>query len=334
MKNERIVECDWIRAIAALAVILYHYTYRYPVLFHSNIDYKITVVYGAAGVNIFFFLSGFLGLYSVNEKTKCVDYMKRRFNRLYPEYWMCMVITAIFLSLFFNELFLGWKVVLFNVTMLQGFIGVSNLDGAYWTLAYELRFYIFIFVVIASKKLKHIKSICILWVIISMTVFFLSSFISSTLIIKLMEYIIMPKYCAPFVAGIFVYFLKNRLDDVWCYFGLILSFISSFLMQEPSYFFALLVIVVIMISVFVLRNKCDRYKEFILKASNTKCNPLIYIAQISYPVYLLHQYIGYAILQKIENKGFNNEIFIILPIVVVFMLAHIVNKVLKKGEII
>lgn len=330
MKNERIVECDWIRALAALLVVLYHYTSRYPTLFQSNIDFKISFTYGAAGVNIFFFLSGFLALHSLNEKTGCVNYVKRRIKRLYPEYWMSMLITTIFLLILLHELFPGWKIFLINISMLQGFCGIPNVDGAYWTLAYEIRFYLFIFFIIKLKQLKNVKKICILWLLLSIMVAFGMRFGNSLVIIRLMRYIIMPEFCAPFVAGIFVYFLRYQLDDILCYVGLVLSFFLSFFTQEYSYFVALIAMTITMIIILLLRKNSYKYRKAIVKLSNIKHKPLTCVAQISYPLYLLHQYIGYAILQNIENKNINNEIVIIFPILIALTLAFIVNNISRR----
>lgn len=269
-------------------------------------------------------------LYSLNEKTTYVDYLKKRMKRLYPEYWISMLITTIFLLLLLREMFPGWKCLLINISMLQGFLGITNLDGAYWTLAYEIRFYIFIFALIALKQLKQIRKICILWLALSIAVFGMVQIGNSGIIIKLITYIIMPEFCAPFVAGIFVYFLKYGFKDVLCYIGILLSLILSLFEQENSYFFSLMLISIIMITILFMRRYSYKYKKIILRLNNIKHKPLTWIAQISYPLYLLHQYIGYAILQYIESKNINNEIVIFIPICIVLMLAFIVNKISRK----
>lgn len=55
MKEKSIVELNWIRALAAVGVILYHYTTRYPELFSSNIVFGYQFSWGRAGVNTFFY---------------------------------------------------------------------------------------------------------------------------------------------------------------------------------------------------------------------------------------------------------------------------------------
>lgn len=152
MKEKSIVELNWIRALAAVGVILYHYTTRYPELFSSNIVFGYQFSWGRAGVNTFFLLSGFLSLYNLNEHITGVAYIRKRVKKLYPEYWICMALTAITELLFLKAFFPGGAALAVNMTMLQGFLGIKNVDGAYWTLAYELRFYALIFFLMFIKK--------------------------------------------------------------------------------------------------------------------------------------------------------------------------------------
>ncbi len=67
-------------------------------------------------------------------------FVTSRFFRLYPLYWVSIIGAVVFSAiLHLNPL--DWKMVLVNVTMLQQFVGVGNLIGAYWTLQIELIFY-------------------------------------------------------------------------------------------------------------------------------------------------------------------------------------------------
>ena len=58
--------------------------------------------------------------------------------------------------------------------------------------------------------------------------------------------------------------------------------------------------------------------------------PLEIIAGISYPLYLLHQNIGYAILLQIQKHICNSEVIIIIPCIVSVVLAYILNKYIDK----
>jgi peptidoglycan/LPS O-acetylase OafA/YrhL len=48
---------------------------------------------------------------------------------------------------------------LFNLTMMQPVFSVHNIDDSYWTLTVEMQFYIFMFMIFLSNKLKYIEQI-------------------------------------------------------------------------------------------------------------------------------------------------------------------------------
>ena len=66
-----------------------------------------------------------------------------RIGRLYPAYWVAVLTTGLLLLVVWPE---GKQVtahqVLVNLTMMQSALGVDHVDGVYWTLWTELRFYL------------------------------------------------------------------------------------------------------------------------------------------------------------------------------------------------
>ena len=80
----RINELDTFRGIAAMAVLLYHYTSRYNEFFDSTS--VLSFSYGWMGVPLFFMLSGFVITLTVNRCKSPFDFLYRRFIRLYPTY--------------------------------------------------------------------------------------------------------------------------------------------------------------------------------------------------------------------------------------------------------
>jgi peptidoglycan/LPS O-acetylase OafA/YrhL len=73
-----------------------------------------------------------------------------RVRRLYPAYWvactLCFVAVRLFRPAFgavgSSSIFdVSLRDYCYNLTMLQTFFGVRDVDGAYWTLAVEITFY-------------------------------------------------------------------------------------------------------------------------------------------------------------------------------------------------
>jgi peptidoglycan/LPS O-acetylase OafA/YrhL len=92
--------------------------------------------FGKIGVAVFFLISGFVIPASL---AKADPHLLRHFAisrcfRLYPAYWLSILLALGTMS---------WTVpqLLCNLTMLQGFLGVPDLLGIYWTLQIELAFY-------------------------------------------------------------------------------------------------------------------------------------------------------------------------------------------------
>lgn len=94
--------------------------------------------FGKIGVGIFFIVSGFLIPVTLDkpDAQAIPRFLVNRIFRLYPAYWLSI---AALLLLVGSELSPLQTVV--NLTMLQRFVGVPDLNGVFWTLQIELVFY-------------------------------------------------------------------------------------------------------------------------------------------------------------------------------------------------
>lgn len=98
--------------------------------------------YGWLGVELFFLISGFVICMSCWGRS-VGDFFTSRVTRLYPAYWFAVLATtAVLLLIPGGQKPLPWPDVLTNLTMLQEPLGVRMVDGVYWTLFAELRFYL------------------------------------------------------------------------------------------------------------------------------------------------------------------------------------------------
>lgn len=147
---------DALRGVAALAVVLYHvYSknllpmsgYRLPEPLHaigSN---------GNLGVYIFFVISGFVIAQSIRGAAITPRFVGwfalRRSLRLDPPYWATI---AAMIALSYASARLQrdhaplplptWDAVVAHLFYLQGFLGYPQIVGVFWTLCYELQFYL------------------------------------------------------------------------------------------------------------------------------------------------------------------------------------------------
>lgn len=136
----RIEQLTFTRFIAAIAIVIFHYGDG-SFLFNNS---YVSFIFKQAniGVSYFFLLSGFVMIiaYNNNKKINFITYLKNRFARVYPVYFLAIVVTL--LIFFFKDISL---IDLFlNVTMLQAWFPDKALTINYpgWSLSVELFFYI------------------------------------------------------------------------------------------------------------------------------------------------------------------------------------------------
>lgn len=83
--KKRLIELDALRGIAALSVVIYHYTTRYNSLYgHDSFLDNNYFHYCSQGVQLFFMISGFVIFLTLNHIKKPMDFVISRFSRLYP----------------------------------------------------------------------------------------------------------------------------------------------------------------------------------------------------------------------------------------------------------
>ena len=128
-------ELDLLRFLAAIAVVFFHYT------FLNSINSELTPTYpalegifkyGYLGVELFFMISGFVILLTAM-KTTAVEFTISRIKRLYPAFWVALIITTLAILFFAidQQTSVGLKQFLFNFTMVPEYLGSVNIDPVY-----------------------------------------------------------------------------------------------------------------------------------------------------------------------------------------------------------
>ncbi|WP_327261057.1 acyltransferase [Streptomyces sp. NBC_01232] len=164
----RLAVLDGVRVLAALGVLLYHYfalasAWGEPPRNIFPIANRFAV-YGWLGVEIFFLVSGFVICMSAWGRS-VGDFAVSRISRLFPAYWVAVVFTALVLFTWpeVREV-KAFSHVVVNLSMLQGGLGVPNIDDAYWTLFVELKFYVlFALVVMRGVTYRNCVLFCAAW---------------------------------------------------------------------------------------------------------------------------------------------------------------------------
>ena len=154
-----------LRGIAAMWVVLFHAAEgRHIDALLASIPHWATLVFelGNNGVAIFFALSGFVIAHSLRNDWITPGYVGRfalrRSIRLDPSYWASMILFVAFAGISAavkGEAFglPPFKDVIANITYTQLFAGVPSINIVYWTLCYEVQFYlVLILFVMAAQR--------------------------------------------------------------------------------------------------------------------------------------------------------------------------------------
>lgn len=159
---------DYARLLAALAVLLFHYYAFGPSEGHigrGRLGDQIAPVaaYGYHGVELFFMISGFVIMMSVNGRS-AADFTAARIRRLYPAFVVCMTATTLALAAMPNAAFpVSPGKYLANLTLLAPAFGETYIDAVYWTLVKELQFYAAVALVLLLGLRERLEQVVWVW---------------------------------------------------------------------------------------------------------------------------------------------------------------------------
>ncbi|MDP3679575.1 MAG: acyltransferase [Flavobacterium sp.] len=320
-KNKRYEELDCLRGLAALAVVLFHFTYGYDFGLKIMSEDKFYFRYGNLGVQLFFLISGFVIFMTLDKTKKAKDFLVSRFSRLYPAYWASIIITVTITTLLevpFQEGIFSVKQVIVNFTMFQYWFKIKDVDGAYWTLAIELIFYIIMLLIFLFKKLNYIIWICLIWLVLSVCFAAfeipLGNYIKAILILR---------FAPLFVGGIAFYLLKNKPMDIFLHILILLSLCTEYylLYQLDSdcivywiiFFFYVLFYLFIYDKLGFISNKF-----------------LVFLGSISYSLYLIHENIGIGIIYWLKKIADIQLFYLPITIILVIFLASFITFYIER----
>jgi len=315
----RISELDGLRGGAALSVVLFHYIFHYDSIYGHDFVPLDFIHYGKYGVNLFFIISGFVICWTLSKTVRPLDFIWSRFSRLYPVYWCCLIIT--FITVLFFGL-PGREVSLIdfilNFSMLQQHIGFKHVDGVYWTLTLELSFYFWMLLLFTFKQMDNLEYYFIFWVVIAKLLILSESYVGPIWQIKRLFIV---EYIEFFAVGICYYKINNKIHTVKTYLLFIICTLVVFFFYEIS-------TALIFLSFYLI--------FYLLITGNLKflaVKPLIFLGSISYSLYLLHQNIGYIIINTFYKNDWSSWLGILLSIIFSILLATLLTKFIETPSL-
>lgn len=154
MKKERLLYLDFIRAIAAVSIVLTHYNARYilfanpPVWRNVVVTGTVSNIYiGSWGVSLFFIISGAALMYTYSEVCELKIFYRKRFESLFPMFWIAYSIAFLYYFYIYRGLpFNAPKTnIIFSVLGMDGYL-MENIPTFYilgeWFLGAIILMYI------------------------------------------------------------------------------------------------------------------------------------------------------------------------------------------------
>lgn len=331
-EKKRIYQIDLFRFLAALAVVLFHYTFRgYAGDEMSTINFNAIgniSKYGYLGVNIFFIISGFVILLSIKQNS-LIKFIISRFTRLYPTYWIAVSLTFVITLLIGAPRYsANFNQFIFNLTMFQNYMGVKNIDGAYWSLFVEMKFYIFIVCTyLILNKIKRIKldHLIIFWLLLSI----LYLIFNDVYIIEILNFYLILNWSSYFISGIIFYQIFTRglkkTDIILLFICLCISLyhgvgVIKFLEEHYQTDFSPFIICsTITLFYFIMYLVATGY----LKKLNSP--KLLKLGLLTYPLYLIHQNIGFILFNNL-NGHINKYVLLTATILLMIFISYLLSK--------
>ncbi len=312
--NGRIAPLDALRGLAALSVVIFHFTTRYDILCGHTGPLLGYSPHGHYGVQLFFGISGFVILMTLDRSARALDFVVSRFSRLYPAYWTAILLTTGIVTLLgATDFRQPLPVIVANFTMLQGLALIPDVDVVYWTLLTELCFYGCMLGIFLTGWLRRIEWLLILWIGLTWLWWFFPD-LSFRIGLVLVQ-----RHIAFFALGIlaFLVFAGRR----------------SLLGVLPMASFAIFTMVVVegpekgLVALLVATLLFALATGWLGWLNQPF---LIWLGGISYSLYLLHETIGWSLIRWLEAAGVEANGAVVMATAVSFALAALVTLVVER----
>lgn len=333
-ETRRILALDGLRGVAILMVILFHGYARWPAYTPWTTAQSEFFDYGKMGVELFFLISGFVVFLSLDKCASFRQFIFKRWLRLFPAMLIAsaiLYVTAFWLTerpagiahardmlpgILFIEPFVLEKIT---------HIDFKAMDGAFWSIFVEVKFY-FIF-----GSLYFINKNKALYVLVAL---FLTYFLCKILqdaglvpvnrsVLLVLDTILSLRYFGWFAIGALLYLAHTRKNMYYLCGSLPLlplSVIASVGYAPSAQAFGMCIYLLFVLTLFSQQvNRMFSGRYFVL------------IGFISYPLYLIHQNSMIALTIK-THRSFMLIPDMLTPVPAIALLAVVAYAIAKYGE--
>jgi peptidoglycan/LPS O-acetylase OafA/YrhL len=327
----------FVRLIASMMVLFSHSFYLFSLTsidpIHKLTDGRFT--FGNVGVYIFLIVSGYLITSSLLKSTNVLDFIWKRFLRVFPAMWVMILISVFFIAPLITRVSLidYFKDGL-NYTFLKNLFlylpnnnkiptvfvdnPIGTFNGSLWTIGYEVFFYVLLLFLFRNKMTNVRYLLLFQWIIFLLVQLYLGDSISTY------------SYSTPFLLNLNI----EHFFRLFIYFesGVLLYLFNEVIFKRKT----MLVYLFVCIVVFSLFGITNLFIEIILPPtiiffaiSNSVFSFVEKLGDLSYGMYLY----GYIVQQYIVSLkiSFLNEYSLFLfSLIVSSLIAFVSWNLIEK----
>lgn len=331
--RDRLPTLDFLRFVAAAMVVLFHYTFRaaadgkYSSVSFPELDNWTR--YGFLGVDLFFIISGFVILLTVDAgQGRPGHFVASRISRLFPAFWAAATLTFIVCLRTDPPFVVSPQDYLLNLGMLPSWLGAEYVDGVYWTLETELYFYLLVvgFLLVFWERVR-LEWLLLAWLLVTSLLAFTELGPSRARTLLMVE-------AAPFfIAGCMFYRIWR---DGWTRLrvGILVGAwvgaaaaatrnsetvaIPDGTPISPLISAGIVTIGFVLFVVFCVRPNW-------LRLGGRRATLL---GALTYPLYLVHQKLGYLVINAVEPIG-GRWVALALAIATALIVAYLIHRLVE-----
>jgi peptidoglycan/LPS O-acetylase OafA/YrhL len=307
-KTGRLRELDAMRGIAAMCVVLYHFNFKYEPSDPAVGQLPLLFGWGHHGVSLFFAISGFVIAMTLERMDGVASFARARFSRLFPVYWAAMAVTIAVVALGQDgKLMVTPAQALANATMVHYWFDIQSVDGSYWSLSIELSFYLVMGAMLHFRQLQRVEALLTGWLALHALQAATDLFPAWASRMLALEYIPL------FAIGIIHY----------RYYRGIISW-----QRAAAWHIALIAISALSgtSTAIVAAGTIAMFWAMTGGLLRFMTHPvLLWFGAISYPLYLVHQYAGYVLMDQLTGAGMSLLAATVTALLAVIGLAHLLH---------
>lgn len=324
--ERRLASLDCLRLVSALMVLGFHFFFRMGMTGEGGQsafpELSPIFMWMDAGLLIFFAISGYVIALS-SEGRSPLAFLKGRFLRLWPTFVVAASISTLVLCFLPVP---GQSAPTLQQWLAQGLMisrlaGQPFIDGAYWTIAYEITFYGWVFLLLwAGLFQRHWAAVVLVWLAISVVN-------EEVLMNGAIGKVFITEFSGFFAFGLALFKWQKARDYkalaimalafAWACREPFLSdaaFIKNYGLGRPE--IGLLLVGPLSLCLFTLFASLRRIP--------ISPSLALQLGALTYPLYLLHQNIGYAVFNRFgtpENRWIVLGIFGVLLISLTWLVS-------------